>query len=835
MNSLLETFLNKPLVNQFLALWEAGASPPDVCSFLAEHSEAKHDEQVAVLLIDQSRRWSSGKVKYAEEYLVEFPEIFSDKSLKLEIIIEEFRIRHEQGQKTDVKSFIEKFPDVQDSLRERLIVAYPKLSVGLISTFSQENVMSELDTSQGKSIPENRSLPANKRSVEDAPAKIGRYQIERVLGEGTFGRVFLSVDEELNRRVAIKVPYPDRVPHSENIEAYLSEARIAAGLDHPNIVPVYDIGQIEDGSTYIVSKYIEGGDLNEKIRSSCPSPREAAELMALVADALSSAHKKGLVHRDIKPSNILLDQQSQPYVADFGLAVHEDQQRKLAGEVAGTPAYMAPEQVRGDTHRLDGRCDIWSCGAILYELLTGRRPFTGESRVELFDEIQSRDPKPPRQIDESIPHELERICLKCLSKQITDRYTTATDLAEDLRHWTRLPVKESYQTKFLIAGGLLVIIAIVVSLLLMPESSPPQAVPLTDKKANPSTEQELKNLLSQLKETLKSQNHQLSNKHAGLPSAKQQQQLALPAVTEDGVALPGEFTELEKQLKEARDIGDEKKESSLLLRATNDLVDAGHFSIAEALAERMVELAGNDPARRPFAYGQLGLAQYRGGRAEQAIPNFYESLKNYRIFYNKMQQLPESPQTKEYSSAIARLLGIDLMRIGNANKALERYQNAQDVYDEAKEILEKHDRKKELITLLLNYGSLESARGNHQDANVIFDQGLELARSLHDEKAEAEMLLNRGNAYSRASNNAKSLEDYQAADKLIEVNSSYELRTTLLSNWSTSLVEEGRFKEAKNRLAELKEIASPSDKASQRVLELLQGILKLDELKPKAD
>ena len=158
-------------------------------------------------------------------------------------------------------------------------------------------------------------------------------------------------------------------------------------------------------------------------------------LIASIADAVHHAHTAGLVHRDLKPANIMIDKLGKPRVADFGLAITEDVQPDRAGEVAGTPAYMAPEQVRGEAHRLDGRTDIWAIGIILYQCLTGRLPFHARDRAALFDEILHRDPKPLRQIDDSIPQELERICLRCLCKRMPDRYGSSIDLADDVRAW----------------------------------------------------------------------------------------------------------------------------------------------------------------------------------------------------------------------------------------------------------------------------------------------------------------------------------------------------------------------------------------------------------------
>jgi WD40 repeat protein len=294
-------------------------------------------------------------------------------------------------------------------------------------------------------------------------SSLGRFRILGELGRGGFGIVFLAHDPLLNREVAVKVPRPEVLLTPELRQRFQREARAVSPLDHPNLVPVYEVGDAGP-LCYIVSAYSPGLSLAEWLsgRSEPVPVRDAAELVATLAEAVGYAHARGVVHRDLKPQNVLLALQAAsggrrppvgdptgdsrpplanytPKITDFGLAKNLlDEQpdgQTRSGAIVGTPAYMAPEQAAGKNREIGPPADVWALGAILYELLTGRPPFRGEAAVDTLVLVRTADPVPPHRLRPKVPRDLETVCLKCLQKEPHRRYPRATGLAEDLRRF----------------------------------------------------------------------------------------------------------------------------------------------------------------------------------------------------------------------------------------------------------------------------------------------------------------------------------------------------------------------------------------------------------------
>jgi serine/threonine protein kinase len=413
----------RPILEEFVDGWKSGQAPDFVALLDGWHGEDRLYLLRELLRVECEFRRGRGEQPAAEEYVAQLAQrgtLTPAEEALIRAVFQEPLARPSHQLDTDLQS------------------ADSSVAPGKQRSSSQvDEDFQDLSTLDSPVSP----APGGTPSAAGLPESIGRYRIECELGRGGFGVVYKALDSELERAVAIKVPLPEKLPdrdkspgrYEQVVQQYLDEARKVARLRHPGIVAVFDSGRLANGAWYIVYDFIAGTDLRTHLKQGRLHHRQAAEWVAAVAEAMHHAHQRGLVHRDIKPENILIDTAGKPHVADFGLALKdEDFGRDFGG---GTPAYMSPEQVRGEGHRVDGRTDIFSLGVVFYELLTGQRPFRGDTPGELHEQIASVEAKPPRMIDDTIPKELQRICLKALSKRATDRYPSADEMADDLQEF----------------------------------------------------------------------------------------------------------------------------------------------------------------------------------------------------------------------------------------------------------------------------------------------------------------------------------------------------------------------------------------------------------------
>jgi serine/threonine protein kinase len=270
------------------------------------------------------------------------------------------------------------------------------------------------------------------------PCPFGRYQLRKLLGQGGMGAVYLAHDAQLDRPVALKMPLLSAADGAQILARFYREARAAALLRHPHVCPIHDVGEI-DGQPYLTMAFIEGKSLAAFARARPLTPRQSAALLRKLALALQEAHSHGVIHRDLKPANIMIDTRGEPMVMDFGLARRArpgDPQLTQRGDVLGTPAYMSPEQVGGNVDAIGPACDIYSLGVILYELLTGRLPFTGDP-MAVLSQVLLDEPPPPAQLRPDLDPALEAICLGAMAKKIDDRYSSMAALAAALQSYLR--------------------------------------------------------------------------------------------------------------------------------------------------------------------------------------------------------------------------------------------------------------------------------------------------------------------------------------------------------------------------------------------------------------
>ena len=303
--------------------------------------------------------------------------------------------------------------------------------------FVQPGFPPKLPASAGEAATLPASGPASPGATLGTQVRyFGDYELLEEVARGGMGVVYRARQASLNRIVAVKMILAGQLATQADHDRFHSEAQAAAQLDHPNVVPVFEVGEYQ-GQLYFSMGYVDGNSLATRLTEGPMPPKEAAEIVRTVAEAVEYAHRQGVIHRNVKPSNILIDSKGRPRVTDFGLAKRVDSGSDLTatGQVLGTPSYMAPEQAAGQIKAVGPSADIYALGALLYATLTGRPPFQAATALETMHQVLDREPVPPRQLNPAVPKDLETIALKCLEKSMPRRYTTAQAMADDLQRY----------------------------------------------------------------------------------------------------------------------------------------------------------------------------------------------------------------------------------------------------------------------------------------------------------------------------------------------------------------------------------------------------------------
>ena len=315
--------------------------------------------------------------------------------------------------------------------RNAILRAHPELDSAI-------RCLEALERMAPSPAPDDLDKPDASGETDELPRDFGPFELLSEIGRGAMGVVYRARQTDLDRTVAVKMILASHLASPEHVRRFQVEARAAARLRHPAIVPIHQVGEWH-GQHYFCMECIEGESLAQRIARGPMAVDAVVRLAATVARAVEHLHQQGVVHRDLKPSNILLDLDERPYVTDFGLAkvLEPGSEMTVTGIIAGTPSYMSPEQASGHSGAVGPSADVYSLGAILYELLTGRPPFRQENPLDTLLEILGREPVGPRKIDPQVPPGLELICLKCLAKSPGDRYASAAALADDLDRFAR--------------------------------------------------------------------------------------------------------------------------------------------------------------------------------------------------------------------------------------------------------------------------------------------------------------------------------------------------------------------------------------------------------------
>jgi tetratricopeptide (TPR) repeat protein len=620
------------------------------------------------------------------------------------------------------------------------LARYPRLANELAAFFADQDQFSSLVAPIRAETPRPSSSRIPEAVVLEAPAPlasgclVGDYELLDEIACGGMGVVYRARHRTLRRVVALKMIRSGEFALPEDVARFRLEAEAVANLDHPNIVPIYDVGQHE-GQPYFAMKLIEGGNLASErpAAGSRPTQRRAARLVATVARAVHHAHQRGILHRDLKPANILLDKKGEPHVTDFGLATRLPSAAAATGAsttpsgltqkgiAVGTPGYMAPEQANGPKKRVTVAADVYALGAVLFELLTGRPPFKGNTPLETLVQVLDQPPPRPRALAPSLSHDLDTICLKCLEKDPARRYPSALALADDLQ---RFLDGEPIQARATGPAGRLwrwcrrsPVVAVLAALLVVAVSAGLVAVTVLWRKA----------------EDHANRVEELSKLYQSALSQADEEEKVVVAERERAEALR---REAEENFHQAHQIVDR-----ICMRLSEDRLSA--FPGLQPLRKEILEVGlkyyqgfvakrGDDPALKADlakAHFQVAFLTNLVGSKRDALASYVQAQKTYD------ELLAADPENARYREEMA----MTCINMGGILEALNDKQAALASYGRARKLLEDLDRAQpdtpkvlaHLGVLYNNLGNVNRGLGRHDDSRDAYDKALAVQERLH--------------------------------------------------------------------------------------------------------
>ena len=457
-------------VARFLASVRVAGEVPSLTEFLERFPDLSDDAYVEVALADQSIRASAERPRNIDDYLQLRPSLHDETNQIQRLVAGDLQTRQSHGLASNLEELRRRFPNFPKQFWDEIAradltidnaAATVELQVPLTEwTNNEASAIPDAESNDEATLPidppfgvsdktkldSDRTAPGAKSiRIPKTPFErhFGDYLLLNEIARGGMGIVYRAIQTKLNREVALKMILDGQFAGPDDVRRFHQEAKIAAHLDHPNIVPIYEVGE-HAGQSFFSMKLVNGESLSSVVRDQPMPAKRAAELCRLIAEAVEYAHRRGVIHRDLKPANVLLDEAEQPRITDFGLAKRTDAgglETTATGQIIGTPGYMPPEQALGQPEQIGPHSDVYSLGAILYCLVTGRPPFQSASLMQTLKQVVNDNPVPPRRLNSDVPIDLETVCLKCLSKEPARRYASALEFADDLKRFlTGVPV-----------------------------------------------------------------------------------------------------------------------------------------------------------------------------------------------------------------------------------------------------------------------------------------------------------------------------------------------------------------------------------------------------------